>query len=121
MRKSQSIKEQQRAYAERLLVALGKQLGERDVTQVLVVAQDGRPALDVTDSRCRVRRVFVHLPFCWFYWGDQQDERVSFLQMAGAVDRVEEAARAGWADGEQGDLRVDLDKLLDAYRGGSCG
>lgn len=117
MQKSQAIKEQQRAYAERLLVALGAQLGARGVTQVLVVTQGGRPALDVTDSRCRVRRVFVHLPFCWFYWGDQQDERVSFLQMADAVDRIEEAAREGWADGEQGDLSVDLNKLLDAYHG----
>ncbi|MGP4101812.1 hypothetical protein [Nonomuraea sp. KM90] len=117
MRNSQTIKEQQRAYAERLLVALGEQLGAQGVPHVLVVTQDGRPALDVTDSRCRVRRVFVHLPFCWFYWGDQQNERVSFLQMAVAVDRIEEAAQEGWADGEQGDLSVDLNKLLDAYRG----
>ncbi|MFG1696696.1 hypothetical protein [Nonomuraea sp. NPDC049309] len=117
MHQSQSIKAQQRAYAERLLLALGERLGERGVTHVFVVAQDGRPALDVTDSRGRMRRVFVHLPFCWFYWGEEQDERVSFLDMARAVDRIEEAARAGWADGEQGDLRINLDKLLDAYRG----
>ncbi|MFB9472390.1 hypothetical protein ACFFR3_23015 [Nonomuraea salmonea] len=117
MRKSQSIEEQQRAYAERLLLALAEQLGERGVTRVFVVTQEGRPTLDVTDCRGRVRRVFVHLPFCWFYWGDQQDERVSFLQMATAVDRIEEAAQAGWAEGEQGDLRVELSKLLDAYRG----
>ncbi|MEU8356341.1 hypothetical protein AB0C27_10050 [Nonomuraea sp. NPDC048882] len=114
---SQSIKEQQRAYAQRLLTALGEQLGGRGITHTLVVTEDGRPALEVTDGRGRVRRVFVHLPFCWFYWGDEQDERVSFLAMAGAVDRIEEAARDGWAEGEQGDLRVDLNKILDAYRG----
>ncbi|MEV4073001.1 hypothetical protein [Nonomuraea fuscirosea] len=114
---SQSLKEQQRAYAERLLAALSEELQARRVTHVLVVTPDGRTTLDVTDSRGRVRRVFVHLPFCWFYWGDQQDERVSFLQMAAAVDRIEQAAQEGWADGEQGDLSVDLNKLLDAYRG----
>ncbi|MBT2226051.1 hypothetical protein [Nonomuraea sp. NEAU-A123] len=117
MQTSKSIKEQQRAYAERLLTALGEQLTSRSVTTVLIVAPDGRPALDVTDSRCRMRRVFVHLPFCWFYWGDQDDERVSFLQMAGAVDRIERAVREGWREGEQGDLSVDLNKILDAYRG----
>ncbi|KAB8190214.1 hypothetical protein FH608_035085 [Nonomuraea phyllanthi] len=116
MQTSQTIKDQQRAYAERLLMALGNQLAERGITPVLVITQDGRPALDVADVRCRMRRVFVHLPFSWFYWGDQHDERVSFLQMAGAVDRIEQAAREGWRDGEQGDLSVDLDKLLDAYR-----
>lgn len=114
---SKTVKEQQRAYAERLLTALGRELAERDVTAVPVVAEDGRPALDVTDSRCRMRRVFVQLPFCWFYWGDQGDERVSFLQMPAAVDRIERAAREGWRDGEQGELSIDLNKMLDAYRG----
>ncbi|WP_433512898.1 hypothetical protein ACQP2T_56110 [Nonomuraea sp. CA-143628] len=114
---SKTIKEQQRAYAERLLTALGSQLAMREVTVVLIVAEDGRPALDVTDSRCRMRRVFVQLPFCWFYWGDQDDERVSFLQMPAAVERIEQAARAGWRAGEQGELSIDLNKMLDAYRG----
>ncbi|MEO3876102.1 hypothetical protein ABGB18_45675 [Nonomuraea sp. B12E4] len=117
MQISRTIKEQQRAYAERLLIALGKHLAERDITPVLIVTKDGRPALDVTDVRYRRRRVFVHLPFCWFYWGDQPDERVSFLEMASAVDRIERAAREGWREGEQGDLTIDLDKILDAYRG----
>ncbi|GAA3695494.1 hypothetical protein GCM10022224_071450 [Nonomuraea antimicrobica] len=117
MQTSQTIKEQQRAYAERLLTALGKQLAKRNITPVLVISEDGRPALDVPDVRHRTRRVFVHLPFCWFYWGDQHDERVSFLQMAGAVDRIAWAAREGWREGEQGDLRIDLDKILDAHRG----
>ncbi|MFI7438658.1 hypothetical protein [Nonomuraea indica] len=117
MRTSQSVKEQQRAYAQRLLTALGKELALRDVPAVLVVAQDGRPALDVTDSRGRMRRVFVQLPFCWFYWGDQGDERVSFLQMPVAVDRIEQAAREGWREGEQGELSIDLNKIVDAYRG----
>ncbi|GAA3127423.1 hypothetical protein [Nonomuraea salmonea] len=117
MRKSQSIEEQQRAYAERLLLALAEQLGERGVTRVFVVTQEGRPTLDVTDCRgagaAGVRASAVLLVLL----GDQQDERVSFLQMATAVDRIEEAAQAGWAEGEQGDLRVELSKLLDAYRG----
>ncbi|MGP3914257.1 hypothetical protein [Nonomuraea sp. 10N515B] len=116
MQTSQTIKEQQRAYVERLLIALGKQLAERGITPVLVTTQDGRPALDVTDIRYRTRRVFVHLPFSWFYWGDQHDERVSFLEMAGAVDRIEQAACQGWPEGEQGDLRIELDKILGAYR-----
>ncbi|MGP3962720.1 hypothetical protein ACTWPT_42680 [Nonomuraea sp. 3N208] len=117
MRTSQTVKEQQKAYAQRLLTELGKRLAMREVVAVLVVAEDGRPALDVTDSRCRMRRVFVHLPFCWFYWGDQGDERVSFLKMSGAVDRIEQAAREGWREGEQGELSIDLNKIVDAYRG----
>ncbi|MGN9788820.1 hypothetical protein ACTMTF_46015 [Nonomuraea sp. ZG12] len=117
MQASQTVKEQQRAYTERLLTALGDELNARDVSAVLVGTPDGRPALDVIDSRCRMRRVFVHLSFCWFYWGDQDDERVSFLKMAGAVDRIEQAAEDGWHDGAQGDLKVDLDKILDGYRG----
>ncbi|MEV4104170.1 hypothetical protein AB0J42_28310 [Nonomuraea sp. NPDC049649] len=117
MHTSKTIKEQQRAYAERLLSALGKHLAKRDVTAVLIVTADGRPALDVTDSRGRMRRVFVHLSFCWFYWGDRSDERVSFLQMVGAVDRIEQAARDGWHEGEQGELTIDLDRILDAHRG----
>ncbi|MFI6790922.1 hypothetical protein ACIBG4_26705 [Nonomuraea sp. NPDC050383] len=117
MQTSKSVKEQQRAYAERLLTALGKELARREVTAVLIVARDGRPALDVTDSRCRMRRVFVQLPFCSFYWGDQGDERVSFLQMPAAVDRIEQAARDGWHDGEQQELSIDFNKMLDAYRG----
>ena len=117
MQASQTVKEQQRAYTERLLTALGEQLAARDISAVLIGTQDGRPALDVIDDRCRMRRVFVHLSFCWFYWGDQDDERVSFLQMAGAVDRIEQAARDGWNDGEQGELSINLDQILDAHRG----
>lgn len=116
MHTSKTVKEQQRAYAERLLTALGQQLAARSVTAVLVITQDGRAALDVNDSRGRMRRVFTHLSFCWFYWGDRLDERVSFLEMAGAVDRIEQAARDGWHEDEQGDLRVDLDQILNAYR-----
>jgi hypothetical protein len=117
MHTSKTIREQQHAYAQRLLSALGKHLSQRDVPAVLIITADGRPALDVTDSRGRMRRVYVHLSFCWFYWGDQNDERVSFLQMAGAVDRIEQAARDGWHEGEQGELSINLDRILDAYRG----
>ncbi|TXK34270.1 hypothetical protein [Nonomuraea sp. C10] len=117
MQTSKTIKDQQRAYAQRLLAALGKHLSARDVTAVLIITADGRPALDVTDIRGRMRRVFVHLSFCWFYWGDRSDERVSFLQMAGAVERIEQAARDGWHEGEQGELSINLDQILDAHRG----
>ncbi|MFI6599137.1 hypothetical protein ACIBHX_23005 [Nonomuraea sp. NPDC050536] len=116
MQPSQVVKEKQRAYAQHLLTALREELATRAVTGVLVVTQDGRPALDVTDSRCRSRRVFVHLSFCWFYWGDQQDERVTFLRLPAAVERIEQAAQDGWREGEQGELSVDLSKIFDAYR-----
>lgn len=113
---SQVIKEKQRAYAQQLLTALREELTAHAITAVLVVVEDGRPALDVTDSRCRSRRVFVHLPFCWFYWGDQQDERVTFLRLPAAVDCIEQATQDGWHEGEQGELGVDLSKIADAYR-----
>ncbi|WP_237101679.1 hypothetical protein [Nonomuraea sp. MG754425] len=115
MQLSRTVKEQQQAYAKRLLLVLGKQLAARDITPVLVDTEDGRPALEVADIRHRTRRVFAHLPFCWFYWGDQHDERVSCLQMGDAVDRIERAVREGWPEGEQGDLRINLGKMLDAY------
>ncbi|MEU8252265.1 hypothetical protein [Nonomuraea sp. NPDC048916] len=116
MQPSQIVKEKQRAYAQQLLTALREELAARVVAAVLVVTEDGRPALDVTDSRGRSRRVFVHLPFCWFYWGDQHDERVTFLRLPAAVDRIEQAAHDGWHEGEQGELGVDLSKIVDAYR-----
>ncbi|MEV4219099.1 hypothetical protein [Nonomuraea sp. NPDC049725] len=117
MHTSKTLKEQQHAYTQRLLASLCKHLAERGIASVLVITQDGRPALDVTDTYCRTRRVFVHLSFCWFYWGDRNDERVSFLEMADAVDRIEEAAEEGWHEGEQGDLSINLDSILDTYRG----
>ncbi|MER6514502.1 hypothetical protein ABT158_47340 [Nonomuraea sp. NPDC001636] len=110
-----SMKERQHAYAQRVLTALRDELAERDVPAVLVVAEDGRPGLDVTDSRFRVRRVFVHLAFCWFYWGDQGDERVTCLRMAAAVERITEAAQEGWHEGEQGELGIDLQRIVEAY------
>ncbi|MEU8404471.1 hypothetical protein AB0C28_55675 [Nonomuraea sp. NPDC048892] len=111
-----NVKEQQRAYAERLLTALREELVEREVTAVLVVAEDGRPGLDVTDSRFRTRRVFVHVAFCWFYWGDLEGERVTCLRRAVAVERIEQAVRDGWHEGEQGELSMDLSRIFDAYR-----
>ncbi|MGI5285150.1 hypothetical protein ACQEVF_17700 [Nonomuraea polychroma] len=111
-----SIKEQQAAYAQRLLTMLRDELIERQITAVLVVAADGRPGLDVTDSRFRTRRVFAHLAFCWFYWGDREDERVTSLRMPVAVERIEQAARDGWHEGEQGELGMDLSRIVDAYR-----
>jgi hypothetical protein len=110
-----SMKERQHAYTQRLLTALRDELVGRDVPAVLVVAEDGQPGLDVTDSRFRVRRVFVHLAFCWFYWGDQGDERVTCLRLATAVQRIMQAAQDGWHEGEQGELGVDLHRILEAY------
>jgi hypothetical protein len=110
------MKDQQYAYAQRLLIALRDELAERQVTAVLVVAEDGRPGLDVSDYRFRARRVFVHLAFCWFYWGDQGDERVTCLRLPAAVDRLVQATREGWHEGEQGELGMDLSRIVDAYR-----
>jgi hypothetical protein len=110
------MRERQYAYAQRALTALGDELTKRDVPAALVVAQDGRPGLDVTDSQWRVRRVFVHPEFCWFYWGDQRDERVTCLRRGAAVERIAQAARDGWHEGEQGELRIDLRRIADAYR-----
>ncbi|MEV4109302.1 hypothetical protein [Nonomuraea sp. NPDC049695] len=111
-----SMNERQYAYAHRALTVLGDELTKRDVPAVLVAAEDGRPGLDVTDSRLRVRRVFVHSGFCWFYWGDQSDERVTCLRLGTAVERIAQATRDGWREGEQGELRIDLHRIVDAYR-----
>ncbi|WP_219501280.1 hypothetical protein [Nonomuraea ceibae] len=116
MQGRQIIKERQRAYAQELLTGLRQELTERDVPVVLGVTTDGRPALEVTDSQGRLRWIFAHLPFCWFYWGDQQNERVSFLRLPAAADRITEAARDGWREGDQGELGIDLSKIADAYR-----
>ncbi|WP_345337641.1 hypothetical protein [Planotetraspora kaengkrachanensis] len=72
--------------------------------------------MEVMDGRCRMRRVFVHLAFLWFYWGDEHDERVSCLRLPAAADRIESAARAGWREGEQGELGIDLTKVFDPHR-----
>ncbi|WP_188196794.1 hypothetical protein [Nonomuraea sp. SYSU D8015] len=110
------MRERQYAYAQRALAALRDELTKREVSAALVVAEDGRPGLDVTDSRLRVRRVFVHTGFCWFYWGDQGDERVTCLRLGTAVERIVQAVRDGWHEGEQGELRIDLHGIAEAYR-----
>ncbi|NJP30212.1 hypothetical protein FLW53_39685 [Microbispora sp. SCL1-1] len=91
-------------------------LESRGITAVFIVDQKDQPALDVTDSCLRTRRVYVHLAFLWFYWGDQHDERVSCLRIGPAADAIERAARVGWHEGEQGELHVDLSKVLHADR-----
>ncbi|MBB5080675.1 hypothetical protein [Nonomuraea endophytica] len=116
MQGKQIIKERQRAYSQELLTGLQQELAARELPAVLGVTTDGRPALEVTDGRGRARWVFVHLPFCWFYWGEQHDERTSFLQLPAAADRIAQAARDGWHEGEQGELGIDLSKIADAYR-----
>ncbi|WP_066942347.1 hypothetical protein [Microtetraspora fusca] len=109
------IKIQQRAYQQQLLEELRYELKRRGIITVLLVDQSGRPALDVPDSRFRPRRVYVHLAFLWFYWGDQGDERVSCLRLVPAADRIERAAQEGWREGEQGEIGFDLDKAIDAH------
>ncbi|MFB9882075.1 hypothetical protein ACFFMN_29470 [Planobispora siamensis] len=111
------MKASQHAYQVELLTALRGELIDRNTTAVLIVDQKGRPCLDVTDHAFRTRRVYVHLAFQWFYWGDQADERVSCLHLLPAADQIVVAARTGWHEGEQGDLGLDLTKIIDAYRG----
>ncbi|MFE3455721.1 hypothetical protein ACFXJ8_43110 [Nonomuraea sp. NPDC059194] len=106
----------QLAYQERLLTALRDELRARTIPAVLVITEDGRPGLDVVDSRFRTRRVFVHLAFCWFYWGDQQDERVTCLRLLAAVEHLAEVVANGWNEGEQGEIGVDLSKIANTHR-----
>jgi hypothetical protein len=89
------IKERQRACEETLLAALRKVLADRGVPAVFLIEDDGRPGVEVLDAAGRVRRIYVHLQFRWFYWGDQLDERVSCLQLPAAVERVQQATQSG--------------------------
>ncbi|GAA0397730.1 hypothetical protein GCM10009530_56750 [Microbispora corallina] len=116
MKPMRPIQEKQRAYQEQLLTELREALESRAITAVSIVDASDRPGVDVTDSRFRPRRIYVHLAFLWFYWGDQPDERVSCLRIDHATDTIEKAARDGWHEGPQGELHVDLSKVLDAHR-----
>ncbi|MFC5828746.1 hypothetical protein [Nonomuraea insulae] len=111
-----SIKERRRACEETLLAALRNQLVERDVSAVLLIEDSGRPGVEVLDVAGRTRRIYVHLQFRWFYWGDQSDERVFCLELPTAVARVQQAAQDGWRRGEQGELSFNLGALAEAYR-----
>lgn len=116
MEPMRTIREKQQEYQQKLLTELRDELEERGLTTVLIVDQKGRPALEVLDRCLRSRRVYVHLAFLWFYWGDQQEERVSCMQLLPAAVRIEQAAQEGWGEGEQGDLGINLSKILDAHR-----
>ncbi|MEU6713953.1 hypothetical protein ABZ897_20990 [Nonomuraea sp. NPDC046802] len=111
-----SIKERQRACEETLLAALCNELVERDVHAVYLIEDNGRPGVEVLDVAGLARRVYVHLEFRWFYWGDQPDERVSCLQVPAALERIQQAAQAGWRNEEQGELSFNLSQLAEAYR-----
>ncbi|GAA4183989.1 hypothetical protein GCM10022252_12170 [Streptosporangium oxazolinicum] len=111
-----TVKENQHAYQTDLLTALRGQLVSREIIAVLVADQKDRPCLDVTDSAFISRRVYVHIAFQWFYWGDQPDERTSCLRLFQAADIIAEAAQKGWREGEQGELGLDFSKIIDAYR-----
>ncbi|GGO83709.1 hypothetical protein GCM10012289_77740 [Nonomuraea cavernae] len=110
------LKERQRACQEALLAALRNELVERNVPAGFLNEDDGRPGVEVLDATGRRRRVYVHLPFRWFYWGDRPDERTSCVQLIAAVERVEQAARQGWRYEPQGELSFNLNKIADAYR-----
>jgi hypothetical protein len=110
------IKERQRACQEALLAALRNELVDRDVPAAFLIEDGGRPGVEVLDAEDRPRRIYVHLQFRWFYWGDQLDERTSCVQLLNAVARVQQAAKQGWRPGEQGELRFNLNKIADAYR-----
>ncbi|WP_433367478.1 hypothetical protein [Streptosporangium sp. CA-115845] len=111
-----TVKENQQAYQVELLTALRNELINREIIAVLIADQKDQPCLDVTDSAFRTRRIYVHLPFLWFYWGDEHDERISCLRLFPAADAIADAARAGWREGEQGELGLDFSKIVDAYR-----
>ncbi|GAA2906688.1 hypothetical protein GCM10010517_72900 [Streptosporangium fragile] len=111
-----TARERQRAHQQDLLTALDGELKTREITTVLIVDGDGNPCLEVVDRHFRTRRVYVQTAFHWFYWSDEHDERVSSLHLQPAAERIAEAARAGWREGEQGTLRIDLRKIADAYR-----
>jgi len=111
-----ALKERQRACQEALLTALRNELVERNVPAVLLIEDDGRPGVEVLDTTSRNRRVYVHLPFRWFYWGDRPDERTSCIQLPAAVERIQQAARKGWRHEPQGELSFNLNKIADAYR-----
>nr|WP_062341841.1 hypothetical protein [Herbidospora sakaeratensis] len=106
--------EQLRIYQEAALTGLRRELTLRQA--VYLVDQNSRPTLEVEDCNMRMRRVYVHTGFWWFYWGDQPDERVSCLELPHAVAFIRRAAEVGWRAGEQGELTVNLQNIADAYR-----
>ncbi|MER6946543.1 hypothetical protein ABT294_21165 [Nonomuraea sp. NPDC000554] len=110
------IKERQRACQEVLLAALRNELAGRDVSAAFLIEDDGRPGVEVLDATERPRRVYVHLQFRWFYWGDRPDERTSYVQLFHAVERIQQAAQQGWRQGEQGELSFSLNKIANAYQ-----
>lgn len=69
---------------------------------------EGRPCLRVSDGRGRIRRVYAHLDFFWFYWGDQRSERASLLRPGDAAAAIAGAAARGWPDAPQGHLQVTI-------------
>ncbi|MCW2875926.1 MAG: hypothetical protein JWQ95_26 [Sphaerisporangium sp.] len=108
--------ERERPYMDRLLLGLRDHLVGRGVEVHHLSDQDDRPFLEVFDNNLRARRVYVHLAFLWFFWGDRQDERTSCHQHDDAAEVIEAAAKAGWPAEEQGHLGPDLQKILDSYR-----
>ncbi|MGW0807167.1 hypothetical protein [Nonomuraea sp. NPDC002799] len=110
-----SIKERQRACEETLLAALRNELVEKGVSATFLIEDDGHPGVEALDVAGRTRRIYVHLHFRWFYWGDQPDERISCLRLPAAVERIQQVTKDGWRHGEQGELSFNLGKLAEAY------
>ncbi|WP_066361061.1 hypothetical protein [Herbidospora mongoliensis] len=108
--------DQLRIYQQAALTGLRRELTVRGLNTVYLVDQKSRPTVEVEDCNMRMRRIYVHTGFWWFYWGDQPDERVSCLELPNAVAVIMRAARAGFREGVQGDLVVNLQNIADAYR-----
>lgn len=108
--------ERERPYMDRLLMGLRDRLVGRGVEVHHISDQEDRPCLEVFDTDLRIRRVYVHLAFLWFFWGERQDERTSCYQLDDAAAVIEAAAKAGWRQEEQGHLGPDLQQILDSYR-----
>jgi len=104
------------AVERQLLSELREALDARGVTSVLIVDQCGKHALEVTDSRMRVRRVYVHLAFYWFLWGDGQEERFSCFRVTETAVRLTAQAADGWATPAPGDPQR-VTNVLDSYSG----
>ncbi|MFJ2034300.1 hypothetical protein [Streptosporangium sp. NPDC087985] len=111
-----SAQDRRRAYQQDLLTTLQNELGQLEITTVLIVDANGQPCLEVVDRHFRTRRVYLQTAFHWFYWGDRPDERSSSLRVENAARVISTAAQEGWREGEQETLSVDLSKIADAYR-----
>ncbi|GII95600.1 hypothetical protein Ssi02_58310 [Sinosporangium siamense] len=95
---------------------MNAQLNQHGLQTTLGRDHQGRPHVKVCDCHGVVRRVYVHLAFRWFYWGDQPDERIPIETVDLAALAIGRAAEQGWRRGEQGELRHDIPRPRRAPR-----